>query len=48
MWRPPALVLLRFRPDKTSATALRRDDPDWSSAFSTAPLRDAVTHRLVD
>ena len=48
MWRPPALVLLRFRPDKTSATALRRDDPDWSSAFSCTPLRDAVTHRHVD
>ncbi len=48
MWRPPALVLLRFRPDKTSATALRRDDPDWPNAFSHAPLRDAVTHRLVD
>ena len=48
MWRPPALVLLRFRPDKTSATALRRDDPDWPNAFSPTPLRDAVTHRLVD
>ncbi len=48
MWRPPALVLLRFRPDKTSATALRRDDPDWSSAISQTPVRDAVTHRLVD
>jgi nicotinate-nucleotide adenylyltransferase len=48
MWRPPALVLLRFRPDKTSATALRRADPDWSSAFPHTHVRDAVTHRLVD
>ena len=48
MWRPPALVLLRFRPDKTSATALRREHPDWSSAIPHTPLRDAVTHRLVD
>jgi len=48
MWRPPALVLLRFRPDKTSATALRRADPDWSSALPHTPVRDAVTHRLVD
>lgn len=47
MWRPPALVLLRFRPDKTSATALRREHPDWSSAIPHTPLRDAVTHRLV-
>ena len=28
-WRLPALVLLRFRPDPTSATALRSADPDW-------------------
>ena len=28
-WRPPALVLLHFRPDHSSATALRRADPDW-------------------
>jgi nicotinate-nucleotide adenylyltransferase len=28
-WRPPALVLLRFRPDPTSATAIRRADPHW-------------------
>ena len=28
-WRLPALVLLRFRPDPTSATAVRAADPDW-------------------
>lgn len=28
-WRLPALVLLRFRPDPTSATALRSADPRW-------------------
>lgn len=28
-WRPPALVLLHVRPDPSSATALRRADPDW-------------------
>jgi nicotinate-nucleotide adenylyltransferase len=28
-WRPPALVLMHFRPDPSSATALRRADPDW-------------------
>jgi nicotinate-nucleotide adenylyltransferase len=28
-WRLPALVLLRFRPDPTSATAARAADPDW-------------------
>ncbi len=46
-WRPPALVLLRFRPDKHSATALRRDDPDWALSFSQTPTRDAVTRRMV-
>ena len=34
-WRPPALVLLHFRPDHSSATALRRADPDWYRRFST-------------
>ena len=28
-WSLPAIVLLRFRPDPTSATALRVVDPDW-------------------
>lgn len=28
-WSLPALVLLRFRPDRTSATAIRAGDPDW-------------------
>jgi len=34
-WRPPALVLLHFRPDPTSATALRRRDPHWYRHIST-------------
>lgn len=29
MWSLPALVLLRFRPDPTSATQARVADPDW-------------------
>lgn len=28
-WRPPALVRLHLPPDPTSATALRRVEPDW-------------------
>jgi nicotinate-nucleotide adenylyltransferase len=47
-WRPPALVLLRFRPDKTSATALRRADPDWHRSLAYRTVRDAVTRRLID
>jgi nicotinate-nucleotide adenylyltransferase len=32
-WRLPALVLLRFRPDPTSATSLRAADPAWHRQF---------------
>lgn len=43
MWRLPALVLLRFRPDPRSATAIRRADPDWHrrpvSRVRTGPTR---------
>ncbi len=35
-WRPPAIVLLHSRPDPSSATALRRADPDW---FRHLPVR---------
>ena len=34
MWRKPALVLLRFRPDPTSATAARMADPAWMRHFT--------------
>jgi nicotinate-nucleotide adenylyltransferase len=47
-WRPPALVLLRFRPDSSSATAIRRANPDWHLAYSPTPVRDAVTRLFVD
>ena len=36
-WRLPALVLLRFRPDPTSATSLRAADPAWHRRFSSSP-----------
>jgi nicotinate-nucleotide adenylyltransferase len=32
-WRLPALVLLRFRPDPTSATRLRKADPAWQRRY---------------
>jgi nicotinate-nucleotide adenylyltransferase len=35
-WRLPALVLLRFRPDTTSATRLRAADPAWQRRFAAA------------
>lgn len=36
-WRLPALVLLRFRPDQTSATRLRKADPAWQRRFLQPP-----------
>jgi nicotinate-nucleotide adenylyltransferase len=47
-WRLPALVLLRFRPDHSSATVIRRDKPGWYRDFPSTPVRDAVTRRLID
>lgn len=45
-WRPPALVLLRFRPDPRSATERRSADPRWYLSLATTTfMRDAVTHR---
>ncbi len=46
-WSAPALVLLRFDPDRRSATALRRSDPHWADGFATGGLRDGVTHRPI-
>jgi nicotinate-nucleotide adenylyltransferase len=45
MWSPPALVLLRFRPDPSSATRVRALRPDWPSSLKTNGLRDAVSRR---
>lgn len=47
-WRTPALVQLRFRPDKSSATAIRRAQPDWYRSFPSNPVRDPVTRRMID
>ncbi|MCM8731116.1 nicotinate-nucleotide adenylyltransferase [Hephaestia sp. GCM10023244] len=40
-WRLPALVLLRFRPDPTSATRLREADPAWQRRFLPPYATDA-------
>ncbi len=41
----PALIQLRFRPDKRSATAIRAADPMWFTRYEGRPVRDAVTHK---
>ena len=46
-WSAPALILLRFDPDRRSATALRAADPDWASRFGGRSPRDRVTHQSV-
>jgi nicotinate-nucleotide adenylyltransferase len=55
-WSAPALIFLRFDPDHRSATAIRRDNADWTRRFSNetrpvgcAPkLRDRLTFRPIE
>lgn len=44
-WRPPALVLLHFYPDRGSATRLRAKDPGWHLSHDNRGLRDRLTRR---
>ncbi|WP_157176171.1 nicotinate-nucleotide adenylyltransferase [Sphingomonas prati] len=46
-WSFPALVLLRFRPDPRSATAVRTAAPLWHDVHAGRQVRDAVTHRMI-
>jgi nicotinate-nucleotide adenylyltransferase len=46
-WRLPALVLLRFRPDPRSATALRQTAPLWHRKYARSRPRDGVTRRSI-
>lgn len=46
-WRPPALVLLRFRPDPRSATLFRQADPNWYSEYDDKRVRDPVSRRVI-
>ena len=46
-WSAPALVFLRFDPDKRSATAIRKADPLWTRRIPASPLRDTLTHRTI-
>ena len=47
-WRFPALVLLRLPPDKSSATAVRRANPDWYRSLTSTPVRDPVSRHMID
>lgn len=46
-WSAPALVFLAFDPDPRSATARRKEKPDWAGAYVSAHPRDAVTRKIV-
>ena len=46
-WRPPALVLLRVRPDPRSATLLRQADPLWHREYEATCVRDPLTRRMI-
>ncbi len=46
-WSSPALVTLRFDPDKRSATAMRRADPEWAKRCTTRRQRDMVTRTFL-
>jgi len=46
-WSTPALVILRFRPDPRSATAIRRTDPNWHERYADSIVRDDVTHMIL-
>ena len=46
-WSAPALVILRFDPDRRSATAIRQADPRWAARHQSKALRDRVTHRPI-
>ena len=46
-WSTPALVNLRFDPDQSSATAMRRADSQWASRLSARALRDGITRSQI-
>ena len=47
-WSEPALIELRFDPDSRSATAIRRENPDWADRYAGKSVRDQVTRKLID
>lgn len=46
-WSTPALVYLRFDPDRRSATEMRRADPQWASHCQARFLRDGITRSSI-
>lgn len=46
-WSTPALVILRYRSDPRSASAIRRASPNWHSDYAGQIVRDDVTRKLL-
>lgn len=46
-WSAPALIILRFDPDRRSATAIRQADPHWATRRHGGAFRDGVTHHPI-
>lgn len=46
-WSPPALAMLRFRPDPRSATDIRAGNIAWSSNYDGKIVRDCVTRKII-
>jgi len=46
-WSLPALVVLRFRPDPSSATEVRAHRPDWFRSLPPPARRDRIARRAV-
>jgi nicotinate-nucleotide adenylyltransferase len=44
----PQITWIAFDPDSASATAIRRDSPDWAEGYTRSRPRDAVTGRLIE
>ena len=44
-WRLPALVLLRFRPDPSSATLLRQANPNWHRLRAPRVVQSRATRK---
>ena len=43
----PKIAWIAFDPDPASATALRRDNPDWAKDYAGSRARDAVTGGII-
>lgn len=46
--KTPALMILRFRPDKRSASEIRLANPNWYDKYNQIYVKDAITHKIIN